>query len=67
MITYYETYRKAMLRILKYCTDRSIKDWILIPTRKEDGKSQTIKIELSEEVNSKYTTFLKTYVWNSID
>ena len=67
MITYCETHRKVMLRILKYCNDRPIKDWILIPTRKQDEKSQTIEIELSGEVNSNYTTCLKTYVWNSID
>ena len=53
IISCYKTHGRPMLRILKYDTDTPIKDWMIIPTKKCDGKSQTIEIVLSGVVDSK--------------
>ena len=51
-----DTHRKAMLRIMKYCLDTPSRGWILKPSRKWDGKTQDIELELTGEADSNYAT-----------
>ena len=51
---------KAVLRIMKYCSDNKNKGWELKPTREWDGKELNFEFEIIGKVDSNFATYKET-------
>ena len=55
-----EDHMKAVLRILKYCSDTKERGWELKPNRKWDGKDQSFLFKIRGKSDSNYATCKET-------